>query len=117
MDTQCKVKILSHFAEDKEIISAVITQFIESYPSYLSEIRRAIECQESKEIEVQAHTLKGVISNFFWDPLIDLSLALEESGKEADFSQAEKLLRDLEEALEELVGNLTKFSQEELTTL
>ena len=57
---------------------------------------RAIEARDSKLLVRFAHTLKGCVSYFGVEPLIEVALALENLGRTESFEGAQDLMDRLE---------------------
>jgi HPt (histidine-containing phosphotransfer) domain-containing protein len=58
-------KIQEHFEGDEDILSELITEFIIKNTSLINELELAIIDLEFEKIKIQAHTLKGLVSNFY----------------------------------------------------
>lgn len=94
-----KEQILLHFEGDEELIGELIEVFDTSYPATLDSIELAIKDLDFKNLELHAHTLKGMIANFFAEDLKNAAFSLEKMGKE-------KKLGNVESEIETLVNGL-----------
>ena len=72
----------SHYGEDIEIIEDLIEIFDSTYPESMAELEKAINASDFGNIELHAHTLKGMVANFFSSELKDKFYELEKKGKE-----------------------------------
>lgn len=74
--------LLNHYHGDKDLILELLVVFEETYKSTLLNIEKAIEEKDFASLEIHAHTLKGMVSNFFVDSIEQRALILESIGKE-----------------------------------
>lgn len=72
----------SHFDGDIEIIEQLTEVFEQSYGESLSGLEQAIAENDFPNIKLHAHTLKGMISNFFAEDLRQTAFFLEQCGNE-----------------------------------
>jgi HPt (histidine-containing phosphotransfer) domain-containing protein len=99
-------QLRNHFENDSELIGELIEVFEETYPPCLSSIKKALEESNHKDLELHAHTLKGMISNFFAKELQSASLELEKMGRETVITSPEEHVSKLESGLPVLVTEL-----------
>lgn len=90
---------MKQFNGDEEILLDMINIFKESLNSLLDSIRNAIENKNGNQLRINAHTFKGVMSNFFAQTCEEKALALERRGEDHDFEDALEILNDLEDQL------------------
>ncbi len=65
-DKFCDYDMLAvSFEGYEDILLELIQDFKDEYPKMIQEIEDAYEKQNMEELERHAHTLKGVVSNFF----------------------------------------------------
>ncbi len=86
-------KLKIHFDGDEELIDELIIIFSSSYKETLSALNLALESKCFKSIELHAHTLKGMVSNFFADEIKEHALNIEREGREQNLVGA---MRELE---------------------
>ncbi len=82
-----QVKI--HFDNDTELIGELVEIFESTYPEILQSLKAALEAKSFGDVELHAHTLKGMISNFFATSTKDAAFNLEKMGRDkvlGDFS-------------------------------
>lgn len=89
-------ELFSVFSDDLEILVEVFNQFKLEYQTYISSIKTEIENQNSKDLELHAHTLKGVMRNFYFNPAI---APFEKLAREGSFDGCNELLEDGEQQL------------------
>ena len=95
----------SHYGEDIEIIEDLIEIFDSTYPETMAALEEAINANDSGNIELHAHTLKGMVANFFATDLKEMFYALEIKGKEqasVDVSELDPIKEQLPKVTEEL---------------
>ena len=96
----------NHFDNDVEMIHEILKIFCETYPESLSLLENALEQKEIKNIEFHAHTLKGMISNFFCDELTEAALFIENSNRNNQLEVCDEKVKLLKEKLPLLVEKL-----------
>lgn len=74
-------KIKDHFDNDMETLSEILEIFENSSAQYLKDIKRALDNSDYFELNLHAHTLKGMILNFFADEISEKARKLEFMGK------------------------------------
>lgn len=97
------------FGEAQDIFFEILGDLKNSTPDMIHDIEQAVKNKNHKEIELTAHTLKGVLANFCALAAKNLAFELEVMGKdnsEGDFGEKLSLLRDL---MDELIKELENF--------
>ena len=92
-----------HFDGDEELIGELLEVFEASYPETLDLVVKSIESQNLIDLELHAHTLKGMVSNFFASELKDAAFALEKMGREGSLQSPDEYVRTLNEGLPQLI--------------
>lgn len=67
----------SNLNNDTELILAIAYIFIEDLPKMVLALRTAFDSKDSHSVIHQAHTIKGLASNFQAEPLTQLAQKLE----------------------------------------
>jgi CheY-like chemotaxis protein/HPt (histidine-containing phosphotransfer) domain-containing protein len=88
--------MLAQVDGDPELLSELVTLFLETYPVLLDELREGIRDQASSRIRESAHNLKGAVSNFQVTTAVDLAQSLELMGRDGDLQGAEAQFTRLE---------------------
>lgn len=91
---------------DKEVVVEIIDIFIKEYPDRMAQLEQDIQAGDLDSLYKHAHSLKGVIANFYDEDARQLALALETKGKTKDPSGAPELLQKLKSACELLLAEL-----------
>lgn len=105
-------KILKHFAGDEEIMRRFIRSFLSTLPESIKKIETATATNNSRDLYISAHTLKGNASNFFHLELEKLLADLEDMGHSNHFAGAAEKVIKVKEFLETLSSNLNSFLSE-----
>lgn len=98
----------SRFRGHEEVASALIEQFIKELPVLLASIKSAIDGDKTSQLEISAHTLKGIISNFYCESALRLLDSLESMGRNKEITDALVLYQELDILVKELVDVLVK---------
>ena len=83
----------SHFDGDEEMIADLLEIFEETFGEILNDTKAAVESKSFDDLEHAAHTLKGMIANFFAEDLISAAQKLESMGKSSELVDAESHLQ------------------------
>lgn len=86
-------------AGSAEVLSELSELVKVEAPVLLADLRRAIETRDFKLLRRSAHTLKGSVSYFGAEPLVQAALALEILGRSESFDNSTELLATLEQEL------------------
>jgi len=98
----------SRFRDHQDVAENLINQFISMVPDMMNRIKQAIETQNFSELEISAHTLKGVVSNFYCESALRLSNKLETMGREKTMVDATASYAELEFVVKNLVDVISK---------
>jgi CheY-like chemotaxis protein len=100
---------LARVGGDRELLSELAEIFLESCPSYLANIQKALEHGDVQALSLAAHALKGSVGNFTKSGPFETARALEHLGRQGTmtgtgelFQQLEKEITSLRPALESL---------------
>jgi PAS domain S-box-containing protein len=99
--------VLSNLWEDGEgEIDELIGLFTASAPTYISDMRRALEKASTADLSMAAHTLKGSCSNFGASSLRDVCIQIEQAGLGGNLNGISKLIDSAGIELSCLIENL-----------
>jgi len=93
-----------------ELCGMLIEAFLKEYPKQVAALSQALQRQDTKEIAVAAHALKGAIANFTDGASLQATKALEKVAREGDLPSANEAYRKLTAELDRLQAALTEFS-------
>lgn len=105
-------ELKTHFAGDEELILELVTVFEETYPETISGIKNSIVKNDFKNLELHAHTLKGMIANFFAADLKDAAFELEKMGREQNIHDPDATIQKLESEIPNMVKELREMRWE-----
>lgn len=105
-----KVSFLDTFQYfDKHIVLEIIDIFINEYPQRMLNLKNAIEKKDFNALKFDAHSMKGVISNFMAAKPQQFAKELEYKGLEKDDSNLDEIFSNLQVASEELLEDLKEL--------
>jgi two-component system, sensor histidine kinase and response regulator len=94
-----------------DLARELVTIFLDEYPKHLSDIREAIERDDSIALEHAAHTAKGALSYFSSGVAVQAALRLQQMGVQGDLQGALDILADLTQSIEQFKPSLTEFGR------
>lgn len=97
---------------DKEIVSEIITIYIDEYPDRMVKLHDVIKSGNLDQVYKIAHSLKGVTANFFDKESEELARTIEEKGRSGDGSGLEDLFVKLKASTDKLVIDLAELKKE-----
>lgn len=103
---------MSNFQGIEDLAYEAITSFLTTLPTLNSAIEAALRAKNASDLELNAHTLKGAVSNFYAEQSRSLAFELEVMGKEKKLERAEETFLLLKEELKLLSIELNKFIEQ-----
>lgn len=104
-----KDAILDRFDGEGEFLAELVEIFINDIPAQFSEIQKAVDNRNGKDLEKSAHKLKGAIANFTEKAAFEAALKIEIMGRENRLDEAEEAYNTLVKEVEYLVNALKEF--------
>ena len=95
-----------HFDGDEELIGELVEVFETSYPDTLAAIKISTQNSNFKDLELHAHTMKGMIANFFSEELKEASFVLEKMGRDQKAEGYQQYIDILDEGLPRLIADI-----------
>ncbi len=102
-------RILSNVDGDQEVLQKIVELFLEDSQVVLSQIRDAIERQDTETLTCSAHSLKGAVSNFGAQRAFCAARKMESLGRNKDLDGARDGLGWLEDEVLRLQDALSEF--------
>lgn len=99
-------ELSTHFDGEEEMIGELVEVFEQSYPQTISELKNSIVANDFELMERSAHSLKGMVANFFAASIKDTCFTLEKMGKEQSLDGADDLIKTIEKDILELLKEL-----------
>lgn len=107
-------RILARLANDHDLLQELIDIFREDAPLFLTRMKRAINDGDHHELELSAHALKGLVSNFMHDPTTALALSLEKKSRTPEWSEMVNLFEELHRSVNCLMTALDTLATQPL---
>ncbi len=99
-------ELLSNFSGDEEILRDLIEEFVKKSDALIFDVEMALKKQDANLLKLHAHTLKGVVSNFYAEDIRLLAYDLEQLGASNNFQNADVKLNQLKVKMQELIREL-----------
>ncbi|KAB8027383.1 ATP-binding protein [Fluviispira multicolorata] len=103
---------LTNFQGMNDLAIKTIDDFLIDLPKYISKIKKSIQKNDSKELEISAHTLNGILSYFYAEKSRYFVKKLEEMGQRKKLISAQEILTMLNLELVNLKKELIKLKKE-----
>jgi HPt (histidine-containing phosphotransfer) domain-containing protein len=97
---------------DKEIVLEIINMYIDEYPERMEKIKKNIDELNFDELKFNAHSIKGVISNFVAEDARLAAKKLEDKGTLKDPEGLNELYEDLKKKAGEVYNDLLELRKE-----
>ncbi len=102
--------LLDHAGGDMELARELAQVFIDESPSWLQQLRSALDANDCGGIHRLAHTIRGAATHCGGTAVRDGALALEHLARTEKLSTAPHVYDRLASAMEELTHNLRRFT-------
>ncbi|MCK9373970.1 MAG: ATP-binding protein [Sulfuricurvum sp.] len=86
----------------EKVILRLLNVYLGSCDPYLLKLTEAVEQGEMRQIEMNAHSIKGAASNLFFTPVVDLAKQMEEGSRRGESIDYLSLLTRLTSVNEEV---------------
>ena len=96
---------------DKEVVLEIIDIFIKEYPDRIKTLELNIKNKDSKSINFNAHSLKGIIANFVDEETRELAKKLEFKGKNENFDGIDELFQKVKSNGDLLINDLKELRE------
>lgn len=106
-----RAELVRRFGGSLRLLRAAAADFLKDYPSQLAGLRQALDRQDSRGVQLHAHSLKGAVGNFAAPAVVEAARRLEAMGRGGDLRESEAAYRELEAAMERLRPTLAAFSR------
>ncbi len=94
--------LFQNINENKKLFREIIVGYIEDANSYIQKIENAISAENYRDIDINAHSLKGATLNIAGDKLAEVANEIEFAGKLKDIEVAKSALPKLKEEFEKV---------------
>ncbi len=107
-----RLTFMANFQGMEDLAEETIKSFLSTLPSLISAIDEAVRSANAAKLELAAHTLKGVVSNFYAEPSRLLAQEIEQIGHARSTANADKVFLELKTELERLHSALESLLNE-----
>ena len=97
---------------DQQLLEELVKAFLHEAPQVMDAIRQAVENDDTGDVEIAAHRLKGGVRHFVTRTVFESALRLEEMARDKNLAQAGQTVKVLESELENLLPILTAYVQD-----
>ena len=97
---------------DKEVVLEIINMYLEEYPQRIEVIKKNIDEKDFENLKFNAHSLKGVISNFVAEDARLAAKQLEDKGAAKDPESLDELFEELKEKAGEVYNDLQEIKKD-----
>ncbi len=104
--------LLREFKVEEEILLDMIALFEDGLQGLILPIKEAIHKRDASKLKLNAHTIKGVLSNFYAEEVKNLAQELEKRGEDSAFEGALIILNEMENKIENLLSDLNNLKFE-----
>jgi CheY-like chemotaxis protein len=105
------IEKLHELLENSTDVGEIVSDFLDYYPHQLLQIKEIANSKEYEELANSVHKLKGSVTNFDAEQVLDTLKRIETYAKNEDQVSIEKSLIKLEEQLEVLKTYLQKHTK------
>ncbi len=100
---------LSRLEDDRELLNAIVTIYLEDAPKLLEQIRRAVMGNDCRTLQRAAHSMKGLAVTLSACDVAATASRLEQMGSAGSLSDAAAFVVQLEARLGELETFARRF--------
>jgi len=90
-----KKTMLERLMGDEDLVKMIIAGFIGDIPNQIEKLDQFLENGDIKEVERQAHTIKGAAANVGGEALREIALSIEKEGKAGKLDAAKADMEEL----------------------
>lgn len=91
---------------DLDLLAELATMLLQSYPPQLQQIKQALAQQQTEQLQMVAHTLKGSMGVFPIDSANNLITRIEQLARSNKLAELEPLIAELEAEMEHVLPQL-----------
>ncbi len=102
-------KLLDRLNGDNELLSNTIRISLLYFPTHLNNLKEAINKMLPKEIEISAHTIKGSLSLYSLEYLVDMALEIEIKGRKNQLEGITDIFEKFELEFSHFMDELNKY--------
>ncbi len=104
--------LVKSFENDQDLFEELVDIFINDYPQMLNTLRDTLKNSDTNTLSRTAHSLKGMLRNFQAEAAADTAYTLEQMGREGSLVDADQIVDNLAEQLEQVALKLQQLVRE-----
>ncbi len=108
MDIPIDWSVISRYFDDKDTLMVVVRIFTEDSPQTIRDLATAVQAQIPDDVQLHAHSLKGVSALIGADQLRQIAWRLECAGAEKNTAAFEALFGETKEEFDKLMSFLSR---------
>lgn len=105
--------LLTRVQGHRKIALKIAGVFIKDAPARLDDLRKSLAQSDVKNIQITAHTLKGMAANLSGEAVRQIASEMEEASKTGEIQLIETRVLELEKAMSELDLEIRKWMENE----
>ena len=98
--------LIKSFENDHNLFKELVEIFVNDYPQMLTTLRKSLKTTDAKTLSRTAHSLKGMLRNFQAEIAADTAFDLEKKGQQGELDDADKIVENLADQLDEVAKKL-----------
>ncbi len=102
--------LAERFSDDPDLLRELAGLFLQETPALLTSAQEALSRGDSSALAFSGHTLKGMASSLCAPAVVEAARRLEHAGRDQQLNAAAPALRELDQALKELLGSMQKLA-------
>ena len=100
--------MMERLMDDEELAKMITDIFIDDIPKRIDALKQAILVFDSKNSELQSHSMKGAAGNIGTNQFLNVAAEIEKASRCEDFTTISALIPELEKQYEEAVKEIRK---------
>ena len=104
--------MLRRVDDDRELLAELFFIFKTVFPTHLQHLREAVACKAAREIEIESHTLKGMLLNLSATRAAAAACELEQMGRSRQFENLSQAFDGFQAEAHELLIQMNGYVAE-----
>lgn len=104
--------LLTRVDDDRELLRELFTLFEAQYSVHLEHLREAVHLQDARKLEVEGHTLKGMLVNLSAKRAASVASELEQLGRAQKLDNVLETLSTFESEVKVLLAQMERCASE-----
>jgi HPt (histidine-containing phosphotransfer) domain-containing protein len=105
-------ELLSRVDDDRELLRDLLSIFTDEFPRHFQALREAVAAQDTKQIVIVGHTMKGMLSNLAVTKAAALAGDLEHKARAGEQASLKDALAAFEQEVEGLLPEMEGYKAE-----